>query len=172
MAKIFPPGFSKTQEAVDLFIHVCDYTAECELCLVDLAVVLKKLTKFIIAFNRPNDQHLLKRILKLIEKAKKQTLDDDVRGMVAATFRGITKVYGSNIPLLVEIYSSKLSAFIRAQIENGRTVDEDQWQRDKKGGLIKSNEGMLSEFSLFDAPDKDKQKAKEVIDDQNYIVNR
>ena len=55
LAKVFPPEFSHTQEAIDLFIHVCDYTAECELCLVDLAVVLKKLTKFIIAFNRPND---------------------------------------------------------------------------------------------------------------------
>jgi len=56
--QVLRSDFSQTEEAVDLFLRLCDLTADCDMCLVDLSKVLKKLGKFLVAFNRPFDTRI------------------------------------------------------------------------------------------------------------------
>ena len=61
--------------------------------LIDFALVLKLMNKFLFAFDMPDDSRILEKVVLLVEKAKNSSFDEDVRAMLPFTFRGITQVY-------------------------------------------------------------------------------
>ena len=50
---MFDHKFSKSEEALELFLHLCDQAYDCEMTMIDLALVLQHLGKFVFAFNLP-----------------------------------------------------------------------------------------------------------------------
>jgi len=53
--QVYDEEFVAQDETMEVFAKLCDLTVESTMCLVDLAVVLKKLGKYIVTFNRPHD---------------------------------------------------------------------------------------------------------------------
>lgn len=58
--------------------------------LVDFALVLKLMNKFLFAFDMPNNERILEKVIALVEKARNSAFDEDVRIMLPFTYRGIT----------------------------------------------------------------------------------
>ena len=57
---------------MEMFTKLCELTVESTMCLVDLAVVLKKLGKYILTFNRPDDEEFFDCIIKIVNKATRE----------------------------------------------------------------------------------------------------
>lgn len=87
--------------------------------LVDLALTLRHTSKLLLAIDNPYDSQIVGSLINLINKAKHQQFDDEIRGMIASTFKGIAEVYYKSPKTLLAIYA-ELSSFIKTEIENGK----------------------------------------------------
>ena len=166
--KVFNNEFAQSDEALDMFLKLCDLASDQDMCLVDLGIVLKKLGKFITKFNRPKDPQILKKICRLITDAKQATFDDDARAMLPHTFQGICQIYCSSPQILIELYEKQLDQFLKKEIESGKPPAE----QDSKNPQAAKKPVIYYDI-MHTQKDKDKEKAqRENLDDQNFIVNR
>lgn len=87
--QVFSDEFNNSKEAVDIFLNICDLAVDCNMGVSELEVLLRKLGKFLIAFNRPRDQKILGKIYKVIEKAISEPLEIDEKSNIPCMFYGI-----------------------------------------------------------------------------------
>ena len=66
IASVFSDELVQAQDALDVFQKFCDLTLEHDMCMIDLAILLKKLGKIIVSMNRPTEPGILQRIGKLV----------------------------------------------------------------------------------------------------------
>lgn len=159
--KVFPDHFGKSDRAVRMFYKFCDLANKCDMCLVDMARVLKKIGKFIVAFNRPLDQVLLEKVRTLLEKGMSASFDDEVRAMVPYSFEALCYVYWKNTEALLHLFEEHLQPFIRKEIESGKPPDKIE------------EEDHMPKSIYHDIIEKEKQKqTRESFDDQNFLSNR
>lgn len=53
--QVYDRQFRESQEAKDMFLKVCDLAVDCNMCMTELGTLLRKLGKFMVAFNKPTD---------------------------------------------------------------------------------------------------------------------
>jgi hypothetical protein len=92
------------------------------MCLSELEMLLKKFGKFLIAFDKPRDSEILKRLFKVINKAQSESLDIEEKSMIPCTFEGICQTYSKNMSILVELYEIKFASFIKKEILSGKPI--------------------------------------------------
>lgn len=85
--------FRESQEAKDIFLKVCDLAIDCNLCMTELGTLLRKLGKFMIAFNKPEDTQIITKLFDVFEKTKTLNLDEDEKAMIPTSFNGICQIY-------------------------------------------------------------------------------
>jgi hypothetical protein len=88
--KVLSEDYRKSQDALNLFMKLCDHAADTAINQLELILVLKLMTKFLMAFNQPECQQILIRLKTLLENGKQATFDDDVRAMLPKSFQGIS----------------------------------------------------------------------------------
>ena len=50
-------------------------------------------------------------------------LDEEERAMIPSAFKGLCQIYHQNMPVLVELYKTKFSAFMKKEIESGKPAE-------------------------------------------------
>jgi hypothetical protein len=53
-------------------------------------------------------------------------MDEEERAMLPMAYKGICQIYQSNMPVLVELYKNRFSAFMKKEIEIGKPIDKKQ----------------------------------------------
>jgi hypothetical protein len=161
---IFEPDFCRSEEAILMFVQLCENAAEYDLTMVDLALVLKLLTKFLFAFNLPREPRILAKVYKMIEKAQDATFEEEIRAMLPCTFRGLTQTYFCRMDVLVDLYQKHLSGFIEKELETGQPEPPSHEATPEKKAPA------CIYFDLFEK-EKDKHY-RETNEDKNFLVNK
>ena len=144
-----------------MFLKVCDLAVDCNMCMTELGTLLRKLGKFCIAFNKPQDSELTSKIVCIFERTKTMNMDEDDRAMIPHTFKGLCQIYHKNIQVLVDLYKSRFSPFMKREIEIGKPEET----KPEKPSQPKS--------IYYDLIEKEKSKHfRENFDDTNFHVNR
>jgi hypothetical protein len=76
-----------------MFLKVCDLAVDCNMCLTELGTLLRKLGKFMVAFNRPHDQSIVQRVVNVFERTKNLNMDSEERALIPSTFEGLCQIY-------------------------------------------------------------------------------
>ena len=103
-----------------MFLKVCDLAIDCNMCMTELGTLLRKLGKFTIAFNKPNDAMITQKIFSIFERTKTMNMDEDDRALIPHSFKGLCQIYHKNIQVLVDLYKSRFSPFMKREIEIGK----------------------------------------------------
>lgn len=144
-----------------MFEKLCGLAEDCDATLVNLGIVLKKLGKFIVAFDKPNDAEFLNNLWKLINKAKDSLFDEEIRAMLPTCFEAICQIYSKNMRILLDMYETKFKAFIKCEIEAGIPKDE------------KAEKPQFPKSIYTDVIEKEISKYhRKVYNDKNFIINR
>lgn len=98
---IFDEDFCKKQETIDMFINLMENSAEYDFTMVDIALVLNLLTKFMLIINQPENKLLLEKTKKMVDRAKSANFDEEIRAMLPSSFRGICQMYYPRITVLI-----------------------------------------------------------------------
>jgi hypothetical protein len=83
--------------------------------LVDFSLVLKNVGKLLVVINDPRDTKIIEQVLSMIEKAKQNTFDDEIRAMIPSLFKAITSVYHVEPETLIKFYDN-VKGFISDEI--------------------------------------------------------
>ena len=59
----------------------------------------------------------------MLDRTKTMNLDEEERAMIPSTFKGLCQIYHLNMPILVELYKTKFSTFLKKEIESGTPVE-------------------------------------------------
>ena len=89
LTEVFNQEFIQSEEAATMFEKLCGLAEDCDATLVNLGIVLKKLGKFVIAFDKPHDVDFSRNLWKLINKAKDSLFDEEIRAMLPTCFEAI-----------------------------------------------------------------------------------
>ena len=66
LSSIFSLKFVKSQENLDIYYKFCDYIQKSDFLGIDLAIILKKLSKVIVTLDRPQDTEFTDKLQELI----------------------------------------------------------------------------------------------------------
>ena len=69
-----------------MFMKVCDLAVDCKMCMTELGTLLRKLGKFMIAFNKPSDAQLTAKVLEVLNRTKSFNADDEERALIPTAF--------------------------------------------------------------------------------------
>ena len=144
-------------------VNLCEVAAEFDFTRVDIALVLKLLTKFMLLFNNPTDIMILLKLTKMIEQAKAATFEEEIRAMVPYTFRGIAQVYFFKMEVLANLYKSQLSPFVHREIELGKP---------KPAEPLDDSHDKSNFIDLFEKEPTSRKAPRENTMDANQLVNK
>lgn len=66
---VYGTDFTKRDDAVCMLVHMMEVSAEYDFTMVDIALSLKLLTKFMLIFNIPKNQEVFEKTKKMIDRA-------------------------------------------------------------------------------------------------------
>jgi hypothetical protein len=55
LVQVYDREFRESFEAKEIFIKVCDIAVDCNMAMTELGTLLRKLGKYLVAFNKPQD---------------------------------------------------------------------------------------------------------------------
>ena len=104
--EVLDDNFISSNESLELFIKILDLTSEKESETIDLALVLKKFGKLMLAFKENLPSDFVIKLLKIIENARMSAFDEDIRAMLPCLFKSLANLYheGKNMQTLINIY--------------------------------------------------------------------
>ena len=164
LSQVFNQEFIKSDEAAATFEKLCSLAEGCDTNNVNLGVVLKKLGKLIIAFDKPNDRDFLSNISKLIIKARDSSFDEEIRAILPTCFEAICLSYSKNMTTLMDLYETHFQKFIETEIEAGTPKDD----KVPESGKDVFNDHYLSnkEKRLL------KYRQQQMCKDQNFTIKK
>lgn len=144
-----------------MFLKVCDLAVNCNMCMTELGTLLRKLGKFMIAFNKPQDAQITCKIFEILDRTKTINMDEEDRALIPHAFKGLCQIYHQNIDVLIDLYKNRFSAFLKREIEIGKPVQ------------TKPEKSRQPKSIYYDLIEKEKSKHfRENFEDTNFHVNR